>query len=138
MKPISKTTPATINNPSNKCPKCGINPNSGKPSCCVRGGAWFENCGDAGDSNSDHTWAEGLRACKGVTEKAQTQVLLPRFTIANQTRNNVEHQTHDSDINNVVSPVENVFNVHTDNSMCYDGIINLGVWMSTLITTLNM
>ena len=128
--------PGTSTSTSAKCPKCGTNPNSGKPSCCVRGGAWFENCGDAGDSDFDHTWAEGLRACKGVTEKAQTQVLLPRFTVANQTRNNVEHQTNDFVTN--VSPVERVFNVHTDNSMCYDGIINLGVLISILVTTLNM
>ena len=44
------------------CPKCGVN-NAGKRSCCFRGGAWVDNCGDTGDPNFDHTWAVGLKAC---------------------------------------------------------------------------
>ena len=47
------------------CPKCG-KVNSGKASCCGNGGAWFEKCGDLGDDKFDHTWTEGLDACKGV------------------------------------------------------------------------
>ena len=27
--------------------------------------AWFKNCGDGGDTTFDHTWAEGIQACKG-------------------------------------------------------------------------
>ena len=50
---------------SNLCPKCGTVKKSGKYSCCARDGAWFKNCGDAGDTNVDHTWAEGIQACKG-------------------------------------------------------------------------
>ena len=46
------------------CPKCGITKKSGKRSCCARGGAWFRNCGDAGDAKFEHTWAEGAHACK--------------------------------------------------------------------------
>jgi len=44
------------------CPKCGTN-KAGKLSCCSRGGSWFGKCGDAGDSNFDHTWVEGVRSC---------------------------------------------------------------------------
>ena len=47
------------------CPKCGTIKESGKRSCCARGGAWFKNCGDAGDAQFDHTWAEGIQACNG-------------------------------------------------------------------------
>ena len=47
------------------CPKCGTIKNSAKLSCCARGGAWFKKCGDAGDTNFDHTWVEGIHACKG-------------------------------------------------------------------------
>ena len=46
------------------CPKCGTVKKSDKRSCCARGGAWFKNCGDAGDTQFDHTWLEGVQACK--------------------------------------------------------------------------
>ena len=45
------------------CPKCATNKAS-KRSCCARGGAWFKNCGDSGNTKFDHTWAEGIQACK--------------------------------------------------------------------------
>ena len=60
------TLPGTSATPaSNKCPKCVAN-NAGKLTCCVRGGGWFKNCGDPGDPTFDHTWQEGLQACKGT------------------------------------------------------------------------
>ena len=46
-----------------RCPKCGV-ANAGKLSCCFRGGAWFNNCGDDDDSEKDHTWFDGVDACK--------------------------------------------------------------------------
>ena len=46
------------------CSKCGIIKKSGKSSCCSRGGSWFGKCGSAGDSNHEHTWSEGILACK--------------------------------------------------------------------------
>ena len=49
---------------SDTCTKCGINKKSGRHSCCARGGAWFKNCGDAGDTHVDHTWTEGIEACR--------------------------------------------------------------------------
>ena len=52
----------TMSNPV--CPKCGTVKKSGKRSCCARGGGWFKNCGDVGDTKFDHTWAEGIQACK--------------------------------------------------------------------------
>ena len=48
------------------CSKCGTMKKSGKPSCCARGGAWFKNCGDAGDPKFDYTWTEGIHACKSM------------------------------------------------------------------------
>ena len=44
------------------CPKCGSS-ESGKRSCCAPGGSWSGNCGNAVDSNFDHTWFEGIAAC---------------------------------------------------------------------------
>ena len=46
------------------CPECGIISKSGKRSCCGRGGSWFGNCGSASGMKLDHTWHEGIRACK--------------------------------------------------------------------------
>ena len=49
---------------TSRCPKCGTAKKSGKRSCCARGGSWFRSCGDSGDTQVDHTWAEGIQACK--------------------------------------------------------------------------
>ena len=59
--PAATTTTVTPTGPI--CFKCGTK-KSGKLSCCAPGGAWFKKCGDAGESNFDHTWAEGVQACK--------------------------------------------------------------------------
>merc|ERR1711934_354825 len=48
------------------CPKCAAIKKSGKLSCCAPGGAWFKNCGTIRNSNTDHTWVEGMQACKDV------------------------------------------------------------------------
>ena len=61
-KDSASTTAATVS--SSTCTKCGTFTKSGKPSCCARGGAWFNKCGDPGDSKFGHTWGEGIRACK--------------------------------------------------------------------------
>merc|ERR1712210_249649 len=40
---------------------------SRKKSCCGRGGSWYKNCGTSGNKKSkkfDHTWFEGIQACK--------------------------------------------------------------------------
>lgn len=47
-----------------KCSKCGITKKSGINSCCARGGAWFKKCGDDGDVDFDHTWEDGIQACR--------------------------------------------------------------------------
>ena len=55
---------SVVSSSSSGCPKCGAIKKSGKHSCCARGGAWFNNCGDIGDTKLDHTWAEGILTCK--------------------------------------------------------------------------
>ena len=61
------------------CPKCAAK-KSGQISCCARGGAWFKNCGGVNDANFDHTWEEGIKACKVfaslLSGKAQPVVAL--------------------------------------------------------------
>ena len=46
------------------CPRCGTFRKSGRVSCCAPGGAWFKNCGGSGRKNVDHTWSQGVKACK--------------------------------------------------------------------------
>ena len=65
----SAKTSTSENSSNNGCSKCRTVRKSSKRSCCVRGGAWFKNCGDAGDRNFDHTWAEGFQACKGRLDR---------------------------------------------------------------------
>ena len=45
------------------CPKCAMSSKYGKMSCCARGGAWYDHCGDDG-GNYEHTWFEGVQACQ--------------------------------------------------------------------------
>ena len=87
-----------------KCPKCVINEGSGKRSCCARGGAWFKNCGDAGDAHFDHTWAEGIQACKELDSadlvESAVQIMLHHVgviiqqSMANRSRNLVRGYMH--------------------------------------------
>ena len=58
---------------SSVCDKCGITKKSGKITCCGRGGSWFDKCGGAGDTKVDHTWHEGLQACKA---RAQSSIVI--------------------------------------------------------------
>ena len=51
-------------NSTTECFKCGTAKRTGQRSCCARTGAWFKNCGDASDTKFDHTWADGIQACK--------------------------------------------------------------------------
>ena len=61
---VPTTTGLSAVRSSNTCPKCGTVKKSGKFSCCARGGAWFKKCGDADDTKWNHTWIEGIEACK--------------------------------------------------------------------------
>ena len=80
------------------CPKCAVNKKSGKHSCCASGGAWFNNCGANGNSNSEHTWLEGLQACKDVTSlfsvKAEAKFVMKQ-TNTTQLSNDVEQHIVD-------------------------------------------
>jgi len=53
-----------------RCPACGTFKKSGRKSCCAPGGAWFKNCGGAHNNNVDHSWLEGVAACKHPTTSA--------------------------------------------------------------------
>ena len=67
------TSTSATKSERDKCPKCGITKRSGKPSCCARSGAWFQKCGDAGDTKFNHTWIEGVHACDSVVISILTE-----------------------------------------------------------------
>ena len=78
--------PPITGKPSKTCPKCVAIKKSKKLSCCARGGSWYKNCGDEGDSKFDHTWYEGAEACKGKLTECWTDILLrlnTRYYITN-------------------------------------------------------
>ena len=66
MSTATTTTPAIE---SKKCFKCGYIEKLGRFSCCARGGAWFNKCGDPGDTNFDVTWLEGFETCESECSK---------------------------------------------------------------------
>merc|ERR1711907_524176 len=54
------------------CPKCGKFKKSGRPSCCAPGGAWFKDCGAAGNTKVNYKWTDGANACKPTKPAAAT------------------------------------------------------------------
>ena len=77
---ISSVVLTTTMTSGSVCPKCATTKKSGQSSCCARGGAWFNNCGGVTNANVDHTWTEGIRACKDFaslfSSKTQSEVML--------------------------------------------------------------
>merc|ERR1712157_84473 len=67
--PVATAAPVTSSSAVNRneCPKCILIKKTGKRSCCYRGGAWFKKCGNPGDRNFEHTWNDGIRACKTIS-----------------------------------------------------------------------
>ena len=84
------------------CPKCGTSKKSDKLSCCARGGSWFKRCGDAGDPTVDHTWSEGVDACKDLSSsisavRLQEDVVRPLGTAHAQNASQQQRNTHDAE-----------------------------------------
>ena len=60
---------------STECTKCVIAKKAGKSTCCARGGSWFGKCGDPDDPDVEHTWYEGVDACKNLKLSLEDQAL---------------------------------------------------------------
>lgn len=41
----------------------------GTLSCCGKGGSWHGKCGSSGDTNTEHTWHEGVKACENPSQQ---------------------------------------------------------------------
>ena len=76
----------------------------GKSSCCAYGGSWFKKCGNIGDTNFDHTWAEGIQSCKNspisVSVKSALKVMLryKKVVVHPQSINRSQNVTHQANI----------------------------------------
>ena len=96
----AKHHPAVALTTSTVCAKCVAVKKSKKYSCCARGGSWFKNCGNNGDF--DHTWVEGLQACKNVESlflvKTESESVLLNQTTASQQLNTVQHEGIESSV----------------------------------------
>ena len=116
------------------CSTCGTAKKSGKLSCCARGGAWFKNCGDVGGTQFDHTWAEGIQACKGLL-KPSLQVILRNVGVIvnplNTTR--VRHGTQQG----TESPRTNGIS-NNSNSRNFVGIRKFSVYVCAVLIISNL
>ena len=59
------------------CSTCGKFKQSGKVSCCARGGSWYGKCGSGSVSGVHHTWTDGIQVCSDVEPEAMN-LNLPR------------------------------------------------------------
>ena len=53
------------------CAQCGKI--KGSPSCCGKGGSWFQKCGRNNDPKFEHTWGEGVKACPITPSKPKSK-----------------------------------------------------------------
>ena len=113
------------------CSKCAATKKSGRLSCCAPGGAWFKNCGTSGNSNADHTWVEGMQACRDVVSffsgKAEPLSILRNQTTTTRHLNDVEHQ------NTVDSALDDTYDVPTGNSKSYDQLLDIVVFTTSIL-----
>ena len=69
--PTLKFMPATSTTPASPvCHTCGTIAQSGKLSCCARGGSWFGKCGATANVKGQHTWYQGIQVCRARQAKA--------------------------------------------------------------------
>ena len=116
------------------CPKCATN-NAGKLTCCARGGSWFQKCGDTGDSKFDHTWTEGIKACKDSTSgkaqaQAQAQPMMSNQTTTAQEQKAVQQKITDS----VTDNMNDVYNAGAVNFKVGDKHSTFAVTISLFLT----
>ena len=110
---------------SEGCSKCGIVKQSGKLSCCARGGAWFKKCGDVGDSNFDHTWVDGIQACKGFASSSSVEslsLLMLRYDQTNSQSQNTSRSPNVTHHQENIYPTTSMSDASTTD---YEGCVEL-------------
>ena len=97
------------------CPKCAML--NALLSCCAPNATWYENCGTAGDSDFEHTWDEGLEACRNAERLplAKTEVIRMLINQAPLFQQIIVVQN-----TSVHSSVANIYNAPAADSSSYD------------------
>ena len=120
-------TATTTVAPTTLCPTCATL-KSGKRSCCAGGGAWFGTCGDDGDDDSDHTWFEGIQACKDSASSLSSEVQSQFMLHEKSTKKAQVHATQQPTI-------DSTHGVVTANSQGYGRLTNSVAFTSLLFVT---
>ena len=104
--PHNQTPATTTTTSSALCFICGTIKKSGKLSCCARGGSWFGNCGATGNAKLQHTWHEGIQACKARQ---------PNVAAMDRQQKTIQrnHNNSDDDVNNVINSKIAIAVAHT-------------------------
>ena len=138
--PTTKSLSAMSSN--SVCTKCGTTKKSGKRSCCARGGAWFKKCGYAGDAKLDHTWAEGILACRGSASltfvKTPVQAMLRHVgVILHPLDNRLRNDTQQWATTSISGRYNTSNRVNTDSTNC-DGRAKIVVCIFVLCFILSL
>ena len=116
------------------CPKCAVIKKSGKLSCCAPGGTWSQNCGTSRNSNVDHTWVEGVQACKHIvslfSDISKSQFISINQTTNAQSLNDVEQKTIGPSLTSTVDSA--YYDTPTGNFKNNDYVSNNVVFISIL------
>ena len=110
------------------CPNCGTVTRTGARSCCAPGGSWHKKCGNSGDLSFEHTWSQGIQACKHLASGAQMQ-----FTSSFQTT--ISHEFGDGQqLKNTYSTgsVDNDAASPQDGVMVFHAVTFIGIILITL------
>ena len=147
-----KSPARTATTISSVCPKCGTIAKSGKTSCCSRGGSWFKTCGGAGNTRLQHTWYEGIQACKarakpranvGQQENAAQQTDIHGDGVVTTTTKPFAFSlanisTPMADTTSIIRTVSTstAYDIHTTNSKVIGGVVTAIISMSDNISIL--
>ena len=136
---VSTVTSFSVVNRNIGCAKCSATKKSGKLSCCAQGGAWFRNCGKTGDPKYDHTWIEGIRACRDfaatVLVESPLQAML-RHAESESYLLNITRPPNTTPRENNIYPLVNMFGDETADSKSRVGIAKVVFCICVLSTIL--
>ena len=118
-------TPLSVPNSGSRCAECGTIKKSSKRSCCASGGSWFANCGDAGDTKFDHTWVEGIQACKGFVTSVSGELPLQVMIDTPQPQNIIKQHKNIYRVGNLSNDVA------ADSEHCV-GLARVAIYMCFL------
>ena len=112
------------------CPKCAVIDRLGELSCCATNASWHKNCGRTGDSNFEHTWTEGFKACK-YAERLSLATTTAHRVLINQT--STSQQIYDVQNQIVPSSVASASDSATANSRYCDQISHIMTYTGLLM-----